>query len=71
MSSILDGKYSDAIDLYTKAIQLNESAVYYGNRSIAYLKMELYGAAASDAAKALEIDPNYVKVVIFRSCSVL
>ena len=51
-----------AIKLYTKAIELdNDVAVFYGNRSMAYLKKELYGSALQDAATALRIDPKYIK----------
>lgn len=57
-----DQAYDVAIDLYTKAIELDSKvAVYYGNRSMAYLKKELYGSALADAASALELDPNYIK----------
>lgn len=54
--------YDKAIELYTKAIELNPSvAVYYGNRSIAYLRTECFGYALTDASKAIELDKNYVK----------
>lgn len=54
--------YNKAIELYTRAIELNPAvAVYYGNRSIAYLKTECYGYALSDATKAIELDKNYIK----------
>ncbi|KDR10586.1 serine/threonine-protein phosphatase 5 isoform X2 [Zootermopsis nevadensis] len=54
--------YNKAIDLYSKAIELNPSvAVYYGNRSIAYLKTECFGYALNDASKAIELDKTYVK----------
>ncbi|EFN74272.1 Serine/threonine-protein phosphatase 5 [Camponotus floridanus] len=54
--------YDKAIELYTKAIELNPSvAVYYGNRSIAYLRTECFGYALTDASKAIELDRNYVK----------
>lgn len=36
-------------------------AVYYGNRSIAYLRTECFGYALTDASKAIELDRNYVK----------
>lgn len=62
LSFFAEGKYSDAIDLYTKAINVQETAVYYANRSFAYLKTELFGAAAADASKAIELDPSYIKV---------
>jgi len=59
---ILDEHYDKAIELYTKAINLNEAeSVYYGNRSLAYLKTELYGYALQDANKAIDLDKNYVK----------
>lgn len=54
--------YDVAIALYSKAISLNSDvAVYYGNRSLAYLKTECYGYALNDATKAIELDKNYVK----------
>lgn len=55
-------EYEKAIALYTKAIELNPTvAVYYGNRSIAYLRTEYFGCALTDASKAIELDKNYVK----------
>ncbi|CAB0031866.1 unnamed protein product [Trichogramma brassicae] len=54
--------YDDAISLYTKAIELNPNvAIYYGNRSFAYLRTECFGYALSDATKAIELDRNYIK----------
>lgn len=35
--------------------------MYYGNRSIAYLRTECFGYALTDASKAIELDRNYVK----------
>ena len=58
-------KFEEAIGYYTQAIELNPNvAVYYGNRSFAYLKMESYGYAFIDASKALELDRTYVKVCV-------
>ncbi|XP_066995119.1 serine/threonine-protein phosphatase 5 [Anabrus simplex] len=53
--------YNRAIELYTKAIELNPSAVYYANRSFAYLKTECFGYALNDASKAISLDSSYVK----------
>ncbi|XP_014607795.1 PREDICTED: serine/threonine-protein phosphatase 5 [Polistes canadensis] len=54
--------YDKAIELYTEAIKLNPNvALYYGNRSFAYLKTECFGYALKDASKAIELDPNYLK----------
>ena len=58
-------KFEEAIGYYSQAIELNPNiAVYYGNRSFAYLKMESYGYALIDASKALELDKTYVKVTV-------
>lgn len=54
--------YDTAIELYTKAIEVNSNvAVYYGNRSFAYLKTECFGYALTDASKAIELDKTYIK----------
>ena len=59
----IEKHFEQAIEYYTKAIEVNPSvAVYYGNRSIAHLKMESYGYALADASKALELDKMYLKV---------
>ena len=57
-----DKQYGYAIDLYTEAIALNpNSAIYFGNRSMAYLRTESYGYALNDATKAISVDPSYIK----------
>lgn len=59
-------KFSQAIDLYTKAIELNgENAVYWANRAFSHSKLEEYGSAIQDASKAVEIDPKYSKACCF------
>jgi len=56
-------KFSQAIELYSQAIELNSSnAVYFANRAFAHTKLEEYGSAVQDATKAIEIDPRYSKV---------
>lgn len=55
-------KFSTAIELYSKAIELNGSnAVYWANRAFAHIKLEEYGSAILDATKVIEIDPKYSK----------
>ncbi|CAB3398804.1 unnamed protein product [Caenorhabditis bovis] len=56
-----DQAYDVAIELYTMAIEYNPTAMLYGNRSMAYLKKELYGIALEDADQAIALDPSYVK----------
>ena len=58
-----EGKYDDALSLYTKAIELNPTVpAYYGNRSFCYIKTEYYGYALEDANKAIDLDKKYIKV---------
>ncbi|KAL0306751.1 UNVERIFIED_CONTAM: Serine/threonine-protein phosphatase 5 [Sesamum radiatum] len=58
-------KYSQAIDLYTQAIEVNkDNAVYWANRAFAHTNLEEYGSAIQDATKAIEIDPKYSKASI-------
>ncbi|MED6124511.1 Serine/threonine-protein phosphatase 5 [Stylosanthes scabra] len=55
-------KFTQAIELYTQAIELNDkNAVYYANRAFAHLRLEEYGSAIQDATKAIEVDPKYSK----------
>jgi serine/threonine-protein phosphatase 5 len=54
--------FDEAIEYYTKAIELDPNvATYYGNRSFAYMKMESYGFALNDASKSIELDKGYIK----------
>ncbi|XP_055766468.1 serine/threonine-protein phosphatase 5-like [Salvelinus fontinalis] len=62
--------YENAIKYYTEALELNpSSAVYFSNRSLAYLRTECYGYALADATKCLEIDQNYIKGYYRRATS--
>lgn len=62
------GHYDQAIDLYSKAIDaFAQSAIYYANRSFAYLRTECFGYALADATKAIDIDPSYVKAYYRRA----
>ncbi|KAK1790117.1 hypothetical protein P4O66_013952 [Electrophorus voltai] len=62
--------YENAIRYYTEALELNPSnAIYFSNRSLAYLRTECYGYALADATHALEIDKNYIKGYYRRATS--
>ncbi|NWR97394.1 PPP5 phosphatase, partial [Motacilla alba] len=62
--------YENAVKLYSSAIELNPSnAIYYGNRSLAYLRTECYGYALADATRALQLDAKYVKGYYRRAAS--
>uniref|UniRef100_A0A1I8GKX5 protein-serine/threonine phosphatase n=2 Tax=Macrostomum lignano TaxID=282301 RepID=A0A1I8GKX5_9PLAT len=62
------GHYDQAIDLYSKAIDLyDKSAIYYANRSFAYLRTECFGYALSDASRAIALDQSYIKAYYRRA----
>lgn len=59
---IAQKKFDEAVEYYTKAIELDDSnAIYYSNRSAAYSSLKKPKNAAEDAEKAIELDPNYSK----------
>lgn len=56
------GNYSDAVNFYTKAIEIDSgNHVLYSNRSAAYAKAGKYDEALKDANKVLDISPSWVK----------
>lgn len=60
--------YNQAITFYSQAIELNPYvAAYYGNRCLAYIRIECFGYALQDANKALEVDNSYVKAYYRRA----
>uniref|UniRef100_A0A8B9Z0M5 Serine/threonine-protein phosphatase n=1 Tax=Buteo japonicus TaxID=224669 RepID=A0A8B9Z0M5_9AVES len=62
--------YENAVKYYSSAIELNPTnAIYYGNRSLAYLRTECYGYALADATRAVELDKKYIKGYYRRAAS--
>lgn len=67
-----NGDYALAATLYTEALALDPlSHVLYSNRSAARLKMGLFAAALQDAVKATELNPQWPKVYIFFTSSII
>ncbi|XP_011298300.1 small glutamine-rich tetratricopeptide repeat-containing protein alpha [Fopius arisanus] len=61
-SLMKEDKIPGAIELYTRAIELDgRNAVYYGNRAAAYSKIGNHRRAVKDCETALKIDPTYSK----------
>ncbi|KUF83918.1 Heat shock protein sti1 [Phytophthora nicotianae] len=60
---LADKQFADAVEMYTRAIELDpENAVYYSNRSAAYLAMgDARGKALKDAEKCIELKPDWWK----------
>jgi len=54
--------WSDAIKLYSKAIDLSpEEASYYGNRAAGYLMMKNYNKCVEDCKTAIGLKPEFTK----------
>ncbi|GAB9468855.1 hypothetical protein Gpo141_00006156, partial [Globisporangium polare] len=56
------GKWELAVEKYSEAIALDaKNHVYYSNRSAAYAGAHKFQEAADDAAKCIEVNPDFVK----------
>jgi len=65
------GRYTQALELYSRAIAIAPSAALLGNRAAAHLKLESYGSAIADADAAERLDPAYVKAKYRRGSALL
>ncbi|KAI8146367.1 hypothetical protein BJV82DRAFT_510627 [Fennellomyces sp. T-0311] len=68
-------KYKDAIDFYTRAIDVDckDNKIMeacYANRAAVNLELENYGRVLRDCAKCLELNPKHVKA-LYRSARAL
>jgi len=64
------GHFLQAISFYSDALQYSPTnAIILSNRAQAYIKMENYGLAMSDATVALKSDPKYAKAYYRRGSS--
>eukprot|EP00299_Pterocystis_sp_00344_P018830 c9383_g1_i1.p1 GENE.c9383_g1_i1~~c9383_g1_i1.p1 ORF type:complete len:637 (+),score=174.18 c9383_g1_i1:2-1912(+) len=58
-------KFSEAVDLYTQAINLTpENNVLYSNRSIALAKLKRFEEALQDAEQSIKLDPTFTKAFL-------
>ncbi|CAH0562246.1 unnamed protein product [Brassicogethes aeneus] len=57
-----NASYVEAVEEYTKAIELNpNNAVYFCNRAAAYSRLEKHLEAIIDSQEAIRLDPTYGK----------
>jgi len=65
-----NGRYDKAIECYTSGLQADcNNAILLGNRAMALLKQDKFGAAEADCNAALELDPAYVKALLRRGAA--
>lgn len=61
-TALKEGRVSEAVSLYTKAIALDSrNAVYFGNRAAAYLQLDKAAEALADADRSIDAQRTYVK----------
>ena len=59
---MVSGQYQEAVNYYSKAIELDSSnAIYFANRAAAHTHLKSYKCAMADCEKSLQLDPNYSK----------
>ena len=62
---VQDRKFKEALECYTKAIDLDKSdPVLYSNRSLMHYNLKEYNNAIVDANKALSLNPNHAKAYL-------
>lgn len=62
--SLAKEQYSEAVDYYTKAIEIDPSNhILYSNRSAAYASWGNYEKALDDAQKTVSMKPTWGKVI--------
>lgn len=64
-SAFVSEDYAEAAELYTKAIQIDDSkSEYYVNRAHALQKLERYTESKADAQKAIDLNPSDPKAYL-------
>ena len=62
---VKEKKYKEALDCYTKAIEIDPSdPILYSNRSAMHLNLAEYDQAITDAEKAISLKPDYAKAYL-------
>jgi stress-induced-phosphoprotein 1 len=62
-------KYKEAIDLYSKAIKLDDTdPTFYSNRCAAYTNLNQFGDALKDADKCIKLNPQWSKGHYRKGC---
>ncbi|CBK19837.2 uncharacterized protein [Blastocystis hominis] len=61
--------YENAIDFYTKSLNIEKTAACYSNRALCYIQLKHFGNAEADATAALQCDPLFVKAWLRRGIS--
>ena len=64
-SLVKEKKYKEALDCYTKAIEIDPNdPILYSNRSAMHLNLSEFDEAINDAEKAISLKPDYAKAYL-------
>lgn len=67
-AALKEHKYNEAIENYTKAIELDSTdPVFFSNRAHVEIQLELYGMAIQDASESIKLNPGYLKAYYRRA----
>lgn len=67
-----EGKFTEAVECYTKGLEVDGSAsVLWSNRAAAHYSLQKYELALSDANMAISLQPGFVKVLLCFSSSLV
>eukprot|EP01064_Diplonema_japonicum_P035706 TRINITY_DN7823_c0_g1_i1.p2 TRINITY_DN7823_c0_g1~~TRINITY_DN7823_c0_g1_i1.p2 ORF type:complete len:414 (+),score=69.67 TRINITY_DN7823_c0_g1_i1:1537-2778(+) len=66
-----EGDAKGAVKWYTLALKLSREAVFYTNRSAAYMTLEKFELALADGKKAVELEPEWAKGHYRKGCALL
>ena len=58
---LIQKNYKEAIIHFTSALEILEEVSTYSNRAMAYFKLNNFNACISDASKAIDLDPKFIK----------
>ena len=62
---VKEKKYKEALDCYTKAIEIDPNdPILYSNRSAMHLNLGEYDQSINDAEKAISLKPDYAKAYL-------
>ncbi|KAJ3329974.1 serine/threonine-protein kinase KIN2 [Blyttiomyces sp. JEL0837] len=60
-------KYEEAIQYYSKAIELQPDAIYFANRAACFANLSMHERVIEDCTAALELDSRYIKALYRRA----
>ncbi|KAI9204150.1 uncharacterized protein BJ171DRAFT_394502, partial [Polychytrium aggregatum] len=59
----IEKNYTEAIDLYSQAIALHPTAIYYSNRAACYSNLGKFEKVVEDSTESIKLDPVYIKAI--------